>query len=165
MFPFSVSIVFVNVRQTFMAGKPGMSSNKINWRCVIFQPMVFRFVWASSPSLRSPRLRSSLARPLATRSLAINLELANRSCRKVVLPKLALVDGCRAVTLLFLFQLLFKVFISSKIFWFISTQNKQNVTQILTALSSVHYFGNFMRTVSVHQMNFFGFIATHTSPL
>ena len=39
IFLISVSIVFLNVSQTFMAGQPGMSTIKINWRCNIFQPM------------------------------------------------------------------------------------------------------------------------------
>ena len=36
--------VFLNVRQAFMAGQPGISSIQIIWRCIIFQPMVFCFV-------------------------------------------------------------------------------------------------------------------------
>ena len=40
---FQKSIVFLKVWQSFM---PGMSSIKINWWCIIFQTMVFRFGWA-----------------------------------------------------------------------------------------------------------------------
>ena len=42
IFLISISIV----RQAFIAGQPGMSSIKINWRCIpVFQPIVFRFIW------------------------------------------------------------------------------------------------------------------------
>ena len=36
--------VFLNVRQAFMAGQPGISSIQIIWRRIIFQPMIFCFV-------------------------------------------------------------------------------------------------------------------------
>ena len=46
IFLISISIVFLSVWQTFMAGQPGMSTIKVNWRCNIFQPMIFCFVCA-----------------------------------------------------------------------------------------------------------------------
>ena len=78
-FPISVSIVFLNVQQTFTAGQPGMSSIKITRRDDIFQPTVLSFVWAKQKwkFLRDPPY-AALPLARACRSLAIHRELASR---------------------------------------------------------------------------------------
>ena len=90
IFRISLSIVFSKNPARTYGGSARNNIIKINWRRVIFHPMVFCFVWAkqkwnlqetvtSSPFLHPSRLRHSLARSLADpASLAINGELASR---------------------------------------------------------------------------------------
>ena len=74
IFPISGSIVFLNVWQTFMVGQPRISSIKINWRCVIFQAMVFPFVWAKQKwKFIRDRCKLSFPPPLAALLLTHSL--------------------------------------------------------------------------------------------